>query len=81
MAGKLDLKHQFISDIASRLDTVAFEGEYKGYRFFGEGLPDNTYFTSFLQYRGQQALLAAEFKEKANGELAEFIRITRKKYE
>ncbi len=77
---KEDSKKQMIGEIVNNLDTVSFSAAYKIGGFFTDGLPNNTYFMSFMRYRAFQQIFTNELEDKFNGNIKNYIEFLKKKY-
>lgn len=76
---KKQLKEKMIRTIVRNLDTIRFTSRYKNLRFFSSGIPNNTYFSSFLQYRGKQPYFIDELNNRFTGNLIRYIEFLKKK--
>ncbi len=77
---KDSLKQELIGNIVQNLDTVSFSVRYRGRDFFPDGLPNNTYFMSFLRYHGLQPVFREQFFKQFSGNLPSYIQYLKKKY-
>ncbi len=77
---KSDRKERMIREIVNNLDTVDFSKDYSKGGFFTDGLPNNTYFMSFIRYRGMQPIFTSELEDKFNGDIKKYIEYLKKKY-
>ena len=63
-----------IRKIISSLDTVSFINKKRYEGIFDEvHLPNNAYFLGFTRYDAQKVEMKREMKEKANGNIKEYL--------
>ncbi len=69
---KLELKHKTIGEFMAGSRTLSFHN--KAYKeFFNDFTPDNTFFMSYLRYRGGQVGFEETLMDEYDGNLAEYI--------
>ncbi len=77
---KEELKAEMIFDIMSTLDTLTFDVR-KPIQWKRENrLPNNTFFMSYLRYRGKLTALDKELKEGFGGDLRAYVTYLRETY-
>lgn len=74
------LKEAKIKAIVEALDTIPFHAEHRRGKILKNELPNNAFFTVFLQYNNQQDEFEEEFMKVANGDLRTYVAYLRKKF-
>ncbi len=74
------LKNQKIQQIIAGIDTIPFYTHRKSADLFKDKLPNNAFFTVFLQYNNQQSEFEEEFERVAKGDLRTYVAYLRKKF-
>jgi predicted aminopeptidase len=76
---KLELKNAAFRDFISDLRNIAFHNvDYSDY--FSDFTPDNTFFMSFMRYRGGQEFFMEEWINEFNGDLPAYIEVLTERY-
>jgi len=76
---KLELKNEVLKDIVEKVKIIEFHNpEYNEY--FNDFMPNNTFFMSFLRYRGGQDFFNEELTKDYNGDLPAYIGALKKRY-
>ncbi len=77
---KNSIKAAWIKNFIQHLDTVHFKnpGDYDHY--FDNVIPNNTFFMSFLRYRGGLGQFRMELSSEFNGDLVHYIAYLKQKY-
>jgi len=77
---KKSKKLEMIESILANIDTVNFHFPGNYGKVFDERLPNNTYFMSFLRYRGYLEELEQQLKTNFGGDLDRFLSHLKEKY-
>jgi predicted aminopeptidase len=77
---KITIKSDWFGKFTNSLDTVKFNNPelYRGY--FETFKPDNTFFMSFLRYRGEQTQFQETLRNKFEGDLNAYIKFLIRQY-
>ncbi len=75
-------KKRFKNYFKIRLSNSIFSLPYKKIlkRNYVDYMPNNTYFTAFIRYRGQQNIFEKEFQEEYNGNFKKYLTHLKEKY-
>jgi len=82
---KQQKKEQMIRHIIARADTLSLKSKEKYAKLFRrylqpDSLPNNTFFMSYMRYRGKQDALEEECMRKFNGQLKPYLQYLTEKY-
>lgn len=73
-------KFEKIQEIIAAIDTIPFHTPRKSKDIFRDKMPNNAFFTVFLQYNNQQQEFEEEFERVANGDLRAYVAYLRQKF-
>ena len=76
---KLKQKRTAIRNFVDGLSTLPFHDEYYT-DYFKDFTPDNTFFMSYLRYRGGQEIFEETLREKFDGNLRKYIEALKSEY-
>lgn len=77
---KLRLKNETISHIIQSIDTLPLSNKESVIRYYSALKPNNTFFMSFLRYRGDYELLETELNSRFDGNLKSMLEYYKKTY-
>ncbi len=77
---KEKLKSRWYLEFTSSLDTVTFKDSARYRNYFDSFQPNNTFFMSFLRYRGGLGQFEQALMEEFKGDLPAYIRYLKQKY-
>lgn len=77
---KEQAKEIMIHDFVESLDTVNFIKKVKFRDYFGDDLPNNTFFMSFLRYHGSQKSFEYKMEHDFDGNLIKYIAYLKRKH-
>jgi len=77
---KESMKRAWINDFIQHLDTVYFIKPEDYAHYFDNFYPNNTFFMSYLRYRGGLGQFQTELNLKFNGDLSQYISYLKQKY-
>jgi predicted aminopeptidase len=77
---KLQMKNQALDLIVDNVDTLSLVNKERYLRYINNLKPNNTFFMSYLRYRGELELLENEFAEKYRGNILLMLSDYKKKY-
>ena len=59
---------------------IDFNNKEFYYHYFDDYTPDNTFFMSYIRYRGEQSIFENELKNSFGGDLAKYIEKLKSKF-
>jgi len=77
---KSERKHRMILEIVNAMDTISFTKKARYLGRFQNGLPNNTFFMSFLRYYSKQDDFEKEFQRNFNGNIKCYLTYLKEKY-
>lgn len=80
IAQKYKIKENTIHKILDSVDTLELHHKQQYIEYYNRSKPNNTFFMSYLRYRGDYALLENELIEKYNGDIKKMLEDYKSKY-
>jgi len=77
---KQEIKQESIITIINSIDTLNLKNKQRYITYFNKNMPNNTFFMSYLRYRGDLALLHKEFTTTYKGDLKLMLEDYKSKY-
>lgn len=77
---KNEAKEQMIRNIITAMDTISFSKPERYHNQFEEGMPNNTFFMSYLRYQSQQSGIGEWFERDFGGDFHRFMDYLKAQY-
>lgn len=70
---KINRKEELLNTFKEDVKTIAFNNKEFYHHYFDDFAPDNTFFMSFIRYRGEQSVFENELNNSFGGDLKKYI--------
>jgi predicted aminopeptidase len=78
---KMQKKEEVLNSFREGIKRIDFNNKEFYYHYFDDFTPDNTFFMSYIRYRGEQSIFENELKNSFEGDLAKYIEKLKSQFE